>query len=335
VRVRASLLLLALAVSACGTITIPKPPAKPTPAPTPKPTPTPPACPELGVPWCHEAGMQCGACKHQPPGEACPILAPPCPVEPPVVPPVVPPALPLAQPLIADERLKALPLNMTPQQRWAEVRAAIAAYQELEPGDWRGDTLSAGPIAIDHAFERISAYLRPITAAQSITADGQRSDAIFVERPAVNMEEWHLFSYGTGHVASSANAFKGLYELAAPQAACTAPVPTFVKRLQLDVYVRPNRTVVDATIITGGLEYCTAIGMGEMGGLPRAACPVRNECPGFKCLERPACEALFPLVWSGVGHATDNPAQWEVPRGVGGTVTACAGGVCESVAVKP
>jgi hypothetical protein len=118
--------------------------------------------------------------------------------------------------------------------------------------------------------------------------------------------------------------------------ACSAPVPTHVKKLKLDVYVKPNRIIVDATINTGDLAYCTSIGMGEMGGLPRATCPVRNECPGFKCEERQACEALFPLTWSGIGWTVpDNPAQREVPRGVGGTVTACAGGTCQSVEVQP
>lgn len=49
------------------------------------PQPPPQTCPDLGVPWCHEAGMSCGECQHQPPGEACPIKAPPCdmPPEPP------------------------------------------------------------------------------------------------------------------------------------------------------------------------------------------------------------------------------------------------------------
>ena len=81
-------------------------PACPPPAPQPTPTPCvscpagqhcegyecvadpPPPCPELEAPWCHEMTppQECGLCKHQPPAEKCPIMAPECPPEPPPTP---------------------------------------------------------------------------------------------------------------------------------------------------------------------------------------------------------------------------------------------------------
>jgi hypothetical protein len=54
---------------------------KPTPTPTPTPTPDPCAGSEIADwPWCHklEPPAHCGRCKHQPPGEVCPIPAPGC-----------------------------------------------------------------------------------------------------------------------------------------------------------------------------------------------------------------------------------------------------------------
>jgi hypothetical protein len=113
--------------------------------------------------------------------------------------------------------------------------------------------------------------------------------------------------------------------------ACGAPVPPGVGRITLDVYRRPNRTIVDATLVVRSCEYCAAIGMGSMGGLPRCGCPVRPE--GHP--ERVACEALFPITWSGHGNGTDNPAQRELAPTEAGTVTACAGGACESIEVRP
>lgn len=52
----------------------------------PAPAPSPSSCPELGLPWCHEAGISCGECQHQPPGKTCPVKAPPCATPPPAGP---------------------------------------------------------------------------------------------------------------------------------------------------------------------------------------------------------------------------------------------------------
>ena len=79
-----------LLLPSCGPIKPPKPPEPPPCLTCPAgqrceggvcvPDPSPP-CPDFGVPWCHEAvpPMTCGACKHQPAGESCPIMAPECP----------------------------------------------------------------------------------------------------------------------------------------------------------------------------------------------------------------------------------------------------------------
>jgi hypothetical protein len=345
-RLLTSLLVVVLALSliGCGGFSIPNPlpTPKPTPKPTPTPTPTPPppACPELGVPWCHEAGMQCGACKHQPPPLECAIMADPCPVEPPpvVTPPVVtPPAgtLPEAQPLIVDETLEARPLDTTPQERWGAVNAAIQAYRENEPADWNGTALAAGPLGIDNAFARISAYLWPIRAGQSIKVDGTRSDCLWVAREdARRYEEWHLFGYRDAIVASSAGAFKGIYELLRP--ACGEPVPPNVGRVEAKVHtIGPNWTTLDATRKVRSCEFCAATGQGMRLGIVQCGCTVRPE--GHP--EREACERLpgFEMTWRGPGEAMPgNDSMWRVLRGTGGTVIACVGEVCsDPVVVAP
>jgi hypothetical protein len=57
----------------------------------------------------------------------------------------------------------------------------------------------------------------------------------------------------------------------------------------------PHGKLIDCTaqVAPRACGYCDSIGMGEMGGQIRCGCPVRNECPGFKCDERGACEAYL------------------------------------------
>jgi hypothetical protein len=292
----------------------------------PKPEqPATPACPEVALPWCHEAGLQCGACKHQPPSSECPIAAPACP-EPPK--PEPKPTFPvLGQPLIDDGLLTAKPGDMSPT-RFGVVTAAVLADQVSSPLEWQVDRLAKGPAGIDAAFARISGHLAPIRAAQSITRDGQRSDALFVAREAgVEFEEWHLFGYANGAWANGPGAMKGVYVLAG--ATCGDPVPPGIGRIKLVVHnVGPNRTRLDATQYVHSQGYCRAVGFTD----GRLFCAVRQE----GAPDREACEALFPIRWSGPGFADEsNPNLWIVPRGTGGTVTACAGTECQSIEVQP
>jgi len=74
-------------------------------------------------------------------------------------------------------------------------------------------------------------------------------------------------------------------------ATCPSPQPDREK-LTFSLSVAPNG-IVDATpIVAKALDYCTAIGMGLSpdGVTPRAACPMRNECPGWDCENRLPCE---------------------------------------------
>jgi len=83
---------------------------------------------------------------------------------------------------------------------------------------------------------------------------------------------------------------------------CPDPKPDRAK-LDFTMLVYPNG-IVDATpIVTKDCEYCSAIGMGEINGTPRCACPIRNECPGFDCENRLTCEQ-YVLSVPGVCSAT-------------------------------
>lgn len=92
--------------------------------------------------------------------------------------------------------------------------------------------------------------------------------------------------------------------------ACGEPKPVDVH----DFACHWNGQWYDCTPKAMNHDYCVSIGMGEMGGLPRSGCPIRNECPdtpGYEgmCAERVACERAamkgFP-VWRGNGHVEVN-----------------------------
>jgi hypothetical protein len=77
-------------------------------------------------------------------------------------------------------------------------------------------------------------------------------------------------------------------------ASCPEPRPNR-EALGWNITCKPNG-VCDATPLnTRDVSYCEAIGLGSLNGIPRAACPMRNECPdvpGFEgmCEDRLACE---------------------------------------------
>lgn len=74
---------LILLMGGCGGVFPPPDPPPPTPPPDPCA-----GSPVENWPWCHEMDPPgtCGHCKHQPPGEECPIPAPECPEPPPPLP---------------------------------------------------------------------------------------------------------------------------------------------------------------------------------------------------------------------------------------------------------
>jgi hypothetical protein len=115
-------------------------------------------------------------------------------------------------------------------------------------------------------------------------------------------------------------------------ASCSAPQPDRSKLAFVIDWKVSN--VYDVTpVVTKDLPYCTAIGMGEYNGQPRASCPMRNECKGtepenFDCENRLACEQ-FAMSVPGVCNATaptfhsDGPVepmdQWGFRVRAGGT----------------
>jgi hypothetical protein len=201
---------------------------------------------------------------------------------------------------------------------WNGVRAAQASC----PSAWSGDCLSAGPSGINDGYRLISAALQAAgTKASHAVVDGQLKDHLWIERSS-GSKDWNaskLFYYGNGCLITGDGAFTvhGWYTYtgsggtAPPDPpstdGCSAPLPPKVwtpetlpdgwgsdqiGQPRWELGCTPHGNVVDCTpkVSPHACDYCTAIGMGEMGGQPRCGCPVRNECPGFKCEERVACE---------------------------------------------
>ena len=281
---------LFLTAAACG-------PVKPNVPPTP---PTPPADPS---PVC-EAGATCG-CWHRPPGSAW-LQLPPCGQAPPVV---LPPTVP-ATGLIPDEEL--LLTEETGCKTWAAVDAAIFRWRAANPLAWNleGTCLSNGPAGIDAAFAGFAEELRKsgVPAGQSISKEGQRSDALFVQRAGTALwEEMHLFDYGRACVATGPNAVRRIYRRAAspgvpPPTApppvvpppssgymCAAPEPPPLRDFNLHCQNSDGswKKWCDATPQVygcgykgAGTNFCDEIGLGEMPGQPgvvRCDCAAGNE----------------------------------------------------------
>jgi hypothetical protein len=203
---------------------------------------------------------------------------------------------PTEAPLIPDEELVALPGNTSPTQMWSETEAAINRWRTLHPEKWRGDgaCLIDGAAGIDGAFLGIATELlrQSIVAGQSVTQDGQRSDALFVNRTGTDLyEEMHLFDYARGCVATGPNAFRGVYVRQTteppPPVTTTCPYEPCPEKYYEDgttphwKFVSHAHTMgnADSTPITVGQEpFCHAIGMSPMAdGTLRAGCPMRPD----------------------------------------------------------
>lgn len=114
--------------------------------------------------------------------------------------------------------------------------------------------------------------------------------AKYCEAKKAGQAFWYWRSDGTDAVQDAS--LNSIDCDAPPVSTCTAPLPDR-ELLVWQVGCADNGTnhVCDPTPnVTRSLEYCTAIGMGEYNGQPRATCPARNECPGFDCENRLACE---------------------------------------------
>jgi hypothetical protein len=262
--------------------------------------------------------MTCGACKHQPAGEACPIMAPACtPEQPPEQPPAPVPGH--GQALLTDEELK--PTDLKGTTMWTVLWAASDRYKAAFPGDWNPELtcLTGRPVAaaIDRAYEGISAQLA-VRAAQSIKRDGQKSDCIFVNRNSTDLfEQYRLFEYGRGCEATGPTKEFAVWRYGVPAlpapvvGSCPSPQPPKLTTWGLKPHV--PKDYWDISPLTWGCDYkgpgtnfCEEIGLGWMGpsaGEKRCTCPARPD--GHP--DRVACEAFMikgegtPLVRCEVG----------------------------------
>lgn len=142
---------------------------------------------------------------------------------------------------------------------------------------------------------------------------GKMNDAVFLKAPDGLWEEHHVIAYTNGCYTNTQNGYKGAWPYAGenpnPPVGCTAPVPAGVSTWGGP---KVHNRWYDATPLVNNCNYCESIGMGEINGTQRCICPVRNECPGVKCEERPACEraAMKGLAaWRSDGEVEVNTAN--------------------------
>jgi len=243
-------------LAACGPIKPPKPPEPP------------PAECLPGVAWC-VAGQSCGMCKHNPtpdPGHC--EMAPPCATPPPVEPPPVTP--PPATGCAVDEAK----LIVVDGAAAAMTKAVTDAMKPL------GDTTGKPPA---QTLEALAAGVR---AGGACAVAGQ--EAVFVRHPDGLWDEYHAVYFGTGALIPGGKWMAAHREPAAPPVSslCGEPAPPPL----VDFNLHCGNRWCDATPILYGCDFCAAIGLGEMPGLPgvkRCNCPAGNEDNGPK---RMACE---------------------------------------------
>ena len=283
-----------------------------------------PPCPDLGVPWCHETvpPMTCGACRHQPPGEKCPILAPKCPE------PEPEPKCDTASgqncgcyawmEITGDWRLMSCTAPNTCQDFVCKPPAPPQTGCSIdgEPGDAIPGYVPALGTQVNQAMltlhpecsiggrcvleegrqEWQALVIAKLKTTWSLCA-GQHNrgtDEIAVATSSTTPREgWHVYAgpeQGPGTIVWSPQAARGAY--AAPEdpqpLGCTAPLPDTTPGTWRFGCNANGHPWVDCTPVVIGCAYCTAIGMGDGGS--RCTCPTRSECPGFKCEERVACE---------------------------------------------
>ena len=178
-------------------------------------------------------------------------------------------------------------------------------------------------------------------------ASGPWPDAVAVVNPQGFTQEFHAVAFGTGcftadPAANPKSSWTYSGTLPKPPSptpppevgTCTNPNPIPISTFGVKEHTKgPNRTVVDSTPLVHGAAYCASIGFTD----GRVDCPVRQEGDPL----RPVCESevVGTPAWTGPGAVSpENPYQYWVPRGVGGTVTVCTSvqpQVCGSVEVAP
>lgn len=166
------------------------------------------------------------------------------------------------------------------------------------------------------------------------------SDSVMVKRSDGLYEEQHAVAYTDG--CWSQNPYKNTWQYGGGSGGqCSNPsapeVSEFSCKFQSGWYDCTPKRVKDQ-------PYCESIGMGEIGGVPRADCPIRNECPdtpGYEglCNARIPCENAAMggyASWQGdgvieVNTSNANHLQAKCPSCTWLKVCNAAGTVCSNV----
>lgn len=219
------------------------------------------------------------------------------------------------------------PPPLTPQQRATQLAAQVSAAKDTV-GNRCGKN-------VQESLALVAGELR----RQGLCASGPWVDAVVVRAPDGKWEEHHVVAYTDGCFTLTQNGYKGAwaYSGSSPgQVGCTDPRPPRVSTFNLKCEV----AWCDATPLIQSCDYCASIGMGDIGGTQRCTCPTRSECPGFKCEERPACEAVAvngnPAWRCEVGQVevkTDNPYQARCSAGAWIEVCHADGATCTRAAL--
>lgn len=169
---------------------------------------------------------------------------------------------------------------------------------------------------------------------RGLCASGPWVDAVAVQGTDGLWEEHHAIAYTDGCWTTTARGYKGAWKFDGPAeqpgpgpTGCSNPVTPKVERW----VVKQHNRLIDATPqFYNGATYrwdgFEISGYCEAAGMPgRARCPARSECPGFKCEERSACEAIgvggqpgAVPIWrcdGGPASVTENPYQARCPEG--------------------
>jgi hypothetical protein len=259
---------------------------------------------------------------------SCPPVEPP--EEPPTEPPATECAPVLdptrSAPIAPDSAWPKAQDQSLPTEWKQDVWKAVQKAQQACPAAWVGNCMRGGPGAIDQGYLLISKELQIAGgyASQGQTPSGERKDHLWVRRSS-SSNDWNatkLFFYGNGCLITGDGAFTahGWYTYVGsettpppeppPVAGCSDPLPPKVwtagtlppgwgsdeiGKPRWVLGCKPHNNVIDCTakVEPRACDYCASIGMGDIGGQQRCGCPVRNECPGFKCEERQACEAYL------------------------------------------
>ena len=346
------IVLSAVAVVGCGLLPGPNPPENPCDKCTPEQEcvdgtcvdPLPPyteSCQALldeGLPWCHEAGMTCGDCVHNPSTDPrdCEKAAD-CPVGPPQLPqpqcptftdrggtlqcqsdacdcycgqtwnPCPPPAGCVNEPnLIATTCFE--------EEFRDQVKAATDALGDLCGTFWKDN------------LDSLAAQLRDQMPGRCVISG---VEAIFIQRDDGKYEENHaVFSKNGCWTNSGYGRYIGCHvdvtpgpeppePTPPPGGECPAPHPDLTKmkfqKSEQGKYIDTTWITVNQPAYCASIGYCCMPGTGpcgEPGCIPRAGCPVRGDGDP----ERPLCEAeLCDQKWECNGEPyppyKGNPAQ--------------------------